>query len=174
MYLCATFCRGSLSLFLVFTGRCINVQAADIVFLIDGSSSIGRVNFLQVKGFMAGIVKAFASSVSQSGIHFGAIQYSDNSRWWTGLIWTHDKRRGSELCIQTCFSPSRVEFTFTTYLTGTEVVRALQNVNYKGGNTRTGAGLKFVADNFFNPSFSRDVPKVWGVFFFPLHVKFHI
>lgn len=62
-------------------GRCNNARAADIVFLVDGSSSIGRPNFLQVKGFMAGIVKPFASSVSQSGIRFGAIQYSDTSRW---------------------------------------------------------------------------------------------
>lgn len=56
--------------------------------------------------------------------------------------------------------PSRVEFKFTTYLNGTEVVEAVQNLNYKGGNTRTGAGLKFAADNFFNPSSSRNVPKV--------------
>lgn len=71
-----------------FTGRCNNVQAADIVFLVDGSSSIGRLNFLQVKGFMAGIVKPFASSVSESGIRFGAIQYSDTSRWLTGLTFS--------------------------------------------------------------------------------------
>lgn len=63
-----------------FAGTCNNVQAADIVFLIDGSSSIGRANFLQVKGFLAGIVKPFSSSVSESGIRFGAIQYSDTSR----------------------------------------------------------------------------------------------
>ncbi|KAM3877835.1 uncharacterized protein col7a1 [Diretmus argenteus] len=114
-------------------GRCNNVRAADIVFLVDGSSSIGRANFLQVKGFMAGIIKPFASSVSQSGIRFGAVQYSDNSR---------------------------VEFTFNTYLNGTELVSAVHNLNYKGGNTHTGAGLKFVSDNFFNPTSSRDVPKI--------------
>lgn len=60
--------------------RCDNVQAADIVFLVDGSSSIGRPNFLQVKGFMAGIVKPFAGSVGESGIRFGVAQYSDTSR----------------------------------------------------------------------------------------------
>ncbi|XP_038871288.1 collagen alpha-1(VII) chain-like [Salvelinus namaycush] len=114
-------------------GRCNNVGAADIVFLIDGSSSIGRANFLQVKGFMAGIVKPFTSSVGQSGIRFGAVQYSDTSR---------------------------VEFSFTTYLNGTELVSAVENLNYKGGNTRTGAGLKFVADNFFNPTSIRNVSKV--------------
>lgn len=76
------------SIAFVFAGRCNNVQAADIVFLVDGSSSIGRANFLQVKGFMAGIVKPFDSSVSETGIRFGAIQYSDTSRWLTGLIFT--------------------------------------------------------------------------------------
>ncbi|CAB1353805.1 unnamed protein product, partial [Coregonus sp. 'balchen'] len=81
---------------------------------------------------MAGIVKPFTSSVGQSGIRFGAVQYSDTSR---------------------------VEFTFTTYLNGTELVSAVENLNYKGGNTRTGAGLKFVADNFFNPTSIRNVSK---------------
>lgn len=56
--------------------------------------------------------------------------------------------------------PTRVEFTFSTYLNGTELVNAVQNLNYKGGNTRTGAGLKFVSDNFFNPISSRDALKV--------------
>ncbi|XP_015244883.1 PREDICTED: collagen alpha-1(VII) chain [Cyprinodon variegatus] len=114
-------------------GRCNNLQAADIVFLIDGSSSIGRANFIQVKNFMADIVKPFASSVSESGVRVGAVQYSDTSR---------------------------VEFNFNTHLTGTDVVNAVQNINYKGGNTRTGAGLKYVSDNFFNPTSTRDVPKV--------------
>ena len=59
-----------------------------------------------------------------------------------------------------CFAPARVEFTFTTYLNGTELISAVENLNYKGGNTRTGAGLKFVGDNFFNPASNRDVPKV--------------
>ncbi|XP_053723610.1 collagen alpha-1(VII) chain isoform X2 [Synchiropus splendidus] len=114
-------------------GRCTNVQAADIIFLVDGSSSIGKSNFMQVKRFMAGIVKQFGNLVSESGIRFAVIQYSDTSR---------------------------VEFTFNTYEQSSQVVTALQNLNYKGGNTRTGAGLKFVRDNFFNPSSSRNVPKI--------------
>ncbi|KAI4905758.1 hypothetical protein NFI96_018694 [Prochilodus magdalenae] len=113
--------------------QCNNVVEADIVFLVDGSSSIGHDNFVLVKNFMAGIVKPFAKEVGPSGIHFGAVQYSDTAR---------------------------VEFTFTTYLNGTELVSAIENLNYKGGNTRTGAGLKYIADNFFNPATTRDVPKI--------------
>jgi len=59
-----------------------------------------------------------------------------------------------------CFMIIRVEFTFTAYLNGTELINAIENINYKGGNTRTGAGLKYIADNFFNPASIRDVPKV--------------
>lgn len=60
-----------------------------------------------------------------------------------------------------------MEFTFTAYLNGTELITAVENINYKGGNTRTGAGLKYIADNFFNPASIRDVPKVsWLVFVF--------
>uniref|UniRef100_A0A671R313 Collagen, type VII, alpha 1 n=1 Tax=Sinocyclocheilus anshuiensis TaxID=1608454 RepID=A0A671R313_9TELE len=114
-------------------GQCNNVVAADIVFLVDGSSSIGRANFVLVKNFMAGIVKPFARVVGPSGIRFGTVQYSDTAR---------------------------VEFTFTTYLNGTELITAIDNINYKGGNTRTGAGLKYIADNFFSPSSLRDVPKI--------------
>lgn len=70
---------------------------------------------------------------------------------------------------------SRVEFKFTSYLNGTRVVKAIQNLNYKGGNTRTGAGLKFAADNFFKPASSRRVPKVWILVFWGFFAaKFHI
>lgn len=63
-----------------FTGQCNNVGEADIVFLVDGSSSIGRANFVLVKTFMAGIVKPFARGVGPSGVRFGAVQYSDTAR----------------------------------------------------------------------------------------------
>lgn len=66
--------------FFLLTGQCNNVVAADIVFLVDGSSSIGRTNFVLVKNFMAGIVKPFARVVGPSGIRFGTVQYSDTAR----------------------------------------------------------------------------------------------
>ncbi|XP_046704415.1 collagen alpha-1(VII) chain isoform X2 [Silurus meridionalis] len=114
-------------------GTCNNVGAADIVFLVDGSSSIGRTNFALVRSFMAGIIRPYATAVGATGVRVGAVQYSDTAR---------------------------VEFTFTTYLRGTELLSAIENLNYKGGNTRTGAGLKYIADNFFNPRTTRDVPKL--------------
>lgn len=58
--------------------------------------------------------------------------------------------------------PPRVEFTFDTYTNGSELISAVESLNYKGGNTRTGSGLKFVADNFFSPPTVRNIPKVRG------------
>ncbi|XP_058844205.1 collagen alpha-1(VII) chain-like isoform X2 [Acipenser ruthenus] len=115
-------------------GTCRNVAAADIVFLVDGSSSIGRINFREIKSFMEGIVAPFVSVVSETGVRFGTVQYSDDSR---------------------------VEFTLSQFLNGSQVLSAVRNLKYKGGNTRTGAGLKYVADNFFRPTLiRRDVPKI--------------
>lgn len=45
-------------------------------------------------------------------------------------------------------------------------MKAISELSYKGGNTRTGAGLRYVADNFFGTNQIRpDVPKVRRLFF---------
>lgn len=63
------------------TGTCNNVAAADIVFLVDGSSSIGRANFGLVRSFMAGLIRPYTQAVGASGIRVGAVQYSDTARF---------------------------------------------------------------------------------------------
>ncbi len=88
----------------------------------------------------------------------------DRQNYYVPHFQWQDLNAGADLCYNARFFPSRVEFSFTTYLNGTELVSAVQNLNYKGGNTRTGAGLKYVSDNFFNPASSREVPKVWWCF----------
>lgn len=55
----------------------------------------------------------------------------------------------------------RVEFPFSQHTDGTSVRRAIQQLSYKGGNTRTGAGFRYIADNFFGPTQRRPgVPQV--------------
>lgn len=55
----------------------------------------------------------------------------------------------------------RVEFPFSQHTDGTSVRRAIQQLSYKSGNTRTGAGFRYVADNFFGPTQRRPgVPQV--------------
>ncbi|XP_062977415.1 collagen alpha-1(VII) chain [Elgaria multicarinata webbii] len=113
---------------------CTNVYLADVVFLVDGSSSIGRNNFRIVRSFMEGLVVPFVNVVGENGVRFGAVQYSDDPR---------------------------TEFTFSKFPNGTEVMRALREMPYKSGNTRTGAGLRYVADNFFGAGQIRpNVPKI--------------
>ncbi|XP_077132643.1 collagen alpha-1(VII) chain isoform X1 [Ranitomeya variabilis] len=114
--------------------RCDNIYDSDIVFVIDGSSSIGRANFRMIKTFMEGLVIPFVNVVSQDGVRFGVVQYSDDPR---------------------------TEFDFSRYRNGSEVIQAIRNLAYKGGNTRTGAGLRYATDNFYGPAILRaDIPKV--------------
>lgn len=59
---------------------CTRLYAADIVFLLDGSSSIGRSNFREVRGFLEGLVMPFSGAASAQGVRFAAVQYSDDPR----------------------------------------------------------------------------------------------
>ncbi|XP_043564554.1 collagen alpha-1(VII) chain-like [Chiloscyllium plagiosum] len=113
---------------------CKNVFAADIVYLVDGSSSIGRVNFEEVKDFIEATIQPFVDVISQSAVRVGLVQYSDDPR---------------------------IEFSFEDHSNGSQILTAIRNLRYKGGNTRTGAGLKYVADNFFGSAkLRRAVPKI--------------
>ncbi|XP_078066306.1 collagen alpha-1(VII) chain-like [Mustelus asterias] len=113
---------------------CRNVFAADIVYLVDGSSSIGRVNFEEVKDFIEATIHPFVNVIGQSAVRVGLVQYSDDPR---------------------------VEFSFEDHGNGSQILTAIRNLRYKGGNTRTGAGLKYIADNFFGSvRLRRSVPKI--------------
>uniref|UniRef100_A0A4W3JQ89 Collagen alpha-1(VII) chain-like n=1 Tax=Callorhinchus milii TaxID=7868 RepID=A0A4W3JQ89_CALMI len=112
---------------------CKNVDAADIVYLVDGSSSIGRVNFQEVKDFIEETIRPFVN-VRQNAVRFGLVQYSDDPR---------------------------LEFTFRDHSNQSQVLTAVHNMRYKGGNTRTGVGLRYVADNYFGSNkLKRNVPKI--------------
>ncbi|XP_065543694.1 collagen alpha-1(VII) chain [Lathamus discolor] len=113
---------------------CEDVLEADIAFLVDGSSSIGRNNFRAIRAFMEELVVPFVPAVGERAVRFAVAQYSDEPR---------------------------VEFSFSQHANGTSVRRAIQQLSYKGGNTRTGAGFRYVADNFFGPTQLRPgVPQI--------------
>ncbi|KAJ8791924.1 hypothetical protein J1605_004149 [Eschrichtius robustus] len=113
---------------------CTRLYAADIVFLLDGSSSIGRSNFREVRGFLEGLVLPFSGAASAQGVRFAAVQYSDDPR---------------------------TEFGLDALGSGGDVIRAIRELSYKGGNTRTGAAILHVADRVFLPQLARPgVPKV--------------
>lgn len=59
---------------------CEDVLQADIAFLVDGSSSIGRNNFRTVRTFMDDLVGPFVQVVGEKAVRFAVAQYSDEPR----------------------------------------------------------------------------------------------
>ncbi|XP_051948609.1 collagen alpha-1(XIV) chain [Xyrauchen texanus] len=115
----------------VFT--CTTPAVADIVILVDGSWSIGRINFRLVRMFLESLVRAF--SVGSDHTRVGLAQYSGDPR----IEW-HLNRHGTKEA----------------------VIDAVKNLPYKGGNTLTGLALTYILENSYKPeSGSRpDVPKI--------------
>ncbi|XP_060742438.1 collagen alpha-1(XIV) chain-like isoform X2 [Tachysurus vachellii] len=112
---------------------CKTPAIADIVILVDGSWSIGRFNFRLVRTFLENLVTAFSISSDQTRI--GLAQYSGDPR---------------------------IEWHLNTHSTKEDVINAVKNLPYKGGNTLTGLALMYILENSFKPeSGSRtDVPKI--------------
>uniref|UniRef100_A0A672IQK7 Collagen alpha-1(XII) chain n=1 Tax=Salarias fasciatus TaxID=181472 RepID=A0A672IQK7_SALFA len=107
---------------------------ADLVFLIDGSWSIGDESFNKVIQFVTSMTAAF-DVISPSGMQVSFVQYSDDAK---------------------------TEFKLNTYHDKGIVLSALQTVRYRGGNTKTGIALKHVYEKVFtsDSGMRRNVPKV--------------
>ncbi|XP_024865789.1 collagen alpha-1(XIV) chain isoform X3 [Kryptolebias marmoratus] len=112
---------------------CKSPAIADIVILVDGSWSIGRINFRLVRTFLENLVRAFSVEFDKTRI--GLAQYSGDPR---------------------------IEWHLKTHTTKEAVIDAVKNLPYKGGNTLTGLALTFILENSFKPeSGSRPgVPKI--------------
>ncbi|XP_033980674.1 collagen alpha-1(XIV) chain-like isoform X3 [Trematomus bernacchii] len=112
---------------------CKTPAIADIVILVDGSWSIGRINFRLVRTFLENLVKAFSVEFDKTRI--GLAQYSGDPR---------------------------IEWHLNAHTTKASVIDAVKNLPYKGGNTLTGLALTFILENSFKPeSGSRPgVPKI--------------
>uniref|UniRef100_A0A3Q2VI40 Collagen, type XIV, alpha 1a n=1 Tax=Haplochromis burtoni TaxID=8153 RepID=A0A3Q2VI40_HAPBU len=95
---------------------------ADIVILVDGSWSIGRLNFRLVRMFLENLVNAFDVGIDKTRI--GLAQYSGDPR---------------------------IEWHLNAFSTKDAVVDAVRNLPYKGGNTLTGLALTFIFENCFKP-----------------------
>ncbi|XP_052436872.1 collagen alpha-1(XII) chain isoform X11 [Carassius gibelio] len=107
---------------------------ADLVFLIDGSWSIGDESFIKVRQFVFSMIGAF-DVISRDGMQVSFVQYSDEAK---------------------------TEFKLNTYHDKGMVLSALQMVRYRGGNTKTGVALKHIGEKVFTSEsgMRRNVPKV--------------
>ncbi|XP_053575131.1 collagen alpha-1(VII) chain-like [Bombina bombina] len=110
---------------------CRSAEMADILFLVDESWSVGEENFQIIKDFIVSMISSFENThvLGKEGIRFGVALYGDLTR---------------------------ISIELSDYENTHEVLLALQNIPYKGGNTKTGEALGFLADRVFNPSISRE------------------
>ncbi|KAM5156748.1 collagen alpha-4(VI) chain-like [Mantella aurantiaca] len=123
----------SLSFFLVFGFTvhvtnsqktvCKEANIADIVFIVDGSWSIGTENFKSMQNFLYTLINGF--DVGQDKIRIGLIQYSDEPR---------------------------TEFYLNSYDDKDDILQYVRALKYKGGGTKTGESLQFMMDNHFTES----------------------
>ncbi|XP_047732091.1 collagen alpha-5(VI) chain isoform X1 [Prionailurus viverrinus] len=94
---------------------CVDTKEADIYFLIDGSTSINRTGFEQMKEFILAVTEMF--SIGPDKVQVGAVQYSDKIK---------------------------VEFHINDNSNNVDLRKAVLNIKQLKGNTDTGKALDFM------------------------------
>ncbi|XP_059354175.1 collagen alpha-1(XII) chain-like isoform X2 [Carassius carassius] len=100
--------------------KCSASAITDLVFLVDGSWSVGRENFKFISSFIAAMAGAF--DLGEDKTRVGVVQYSTDTR---------------------------TEFNLNQYFKRPELLRAINSLPYKGGNTMTGEALDYLLKNMF-------------------------
>ncbi|KAL0595826.1 Collagen alpha-1 chain [Plecturocebus cupreus] len=95
--------------------RCLPPTPADVVFLVDGSWSVGHSHFQQVKDFLASVIEPF--EIGPDKVQVGLTQYSGDAQ---------------------------TEWDLNSLRTKEQVLEAVRRLRYKGGNTFTGLALTHV------------------------------
>ncbi|XP_015805075.3 collagen alpha-6(VI) chain isoform X1 [Nothobranchius furzeri] len=117
------------------TTVCTQEAIADIVFLVDGSWSIGSDNFQQIRQFLVTLVNSF--DISPDHVRIGLVQYSTSPR---------------------------TEFQLNSYRNKEDILKYIKSLPYRGGGTNTGKGLDFMLkEHFVEASGSRaeqEVPQI--------------
>ncbi|KAM7237342.1 hypothetical protein CapIbe_011586 [Capra ibex] len=102
--------------------RCTPPMPADMIFLVDGSWSIGHSHFQQVKDFLASVIEPF--EIGPGKVQVGLTQYS---------------------------GAPQTEWDLNAFGTKEEVLNAVHNLRYRGGNTFTGLALTHVLEQNLKP-----------------------
>uniref|UniRef100_A0A3Q3DG86 Collagen alpha-1(XXI) chain n=1 Tax=Hippocampus comes TaxID=109280 RepID=A0A3Q3DG86_HIPCM len=103
--------------------RSCRTAPGDLVFIVDGSWSVEDVNFEIVKRWLVNITKNF--QIGQKFTQFGVVQYTDDPI---------------------------LEIPLGKYSTNNDLIRAMESIEYMGGNTRTGTAIEFATDKLFGLS----------------------
>ncbi|XP_049592134.1 collagen alpha-1(XXI) chain isoform X1 [Syngnathus scovelli] len=103
--------------------RSCRTAAGDLVFIVDGSWSVEDVNFELVKRWLVNITKNF--NIGQKFTQVGVVQYTDDPI---------------------------LEIPLGMHSTNKALIKAMESIEYMGGNTRTGAAIEFATDKLFGLS----------------------
>ncbi|XP_040905670.1 collagen alpha-1(XXI) chain isoform X2 [Toxotes jaculatrix] len=103
--------------------RSCRTAPCDLVFILDGSWSVEDVNFEIVKRWLVNITTSF--NIGQKFTQVGVVQYSDNPV---------------------------LEIPLGKYSSNKDLIKAMESIEYMGGNTRTGTAIKFATDKLFGLS----------------------
>ncbi|XP_044311620.1 collagen alpha-6(VI) chain-like isoform X2 [Varanus komodoensis] len=99
---------------------CQKATVADIVFLVDSSTSIGLENFEKVKDFLYTLISSFY--IGHDQIRIGLAQYSD-------IIFP--------------------EFMLNKYSSKDIILEHIKHLTFRGGSSYTGAALDFITTDYF-------------------------
>uniref|UniRef100_A0A8C6Z3V7 Collagen alpha-1(XXI) chain n=1 Tax=Nothoprocta perdicaria TaxID=30464 RepID=A0A8C6Z3V7_NOTPE len=103
---------------------------ADLVFILDGSYSVGPENFEIIKRWLVNITQNF--DIGPKFIQVGVVQYSDYPV---------------------------LEIPLGTHESTENLIREMESIHYLGGNTKTGRAIQFAYDHLFAKS-SRFLTKI--------------
>ncbi|CAB1331146.1 unnamed protein product [Coregonus sp. 'balchen'] len=107
----------------------------EIALLLDSSNNIGKRRFNLQKNFISKL--AVMLRIGPNGPHLGVVQASDTPR---------------------------TEFHLTNYTQPKDVVFAIKEIAYLGGNTNTGKAIMHTVESFFQTGVRRGHPRVIVVF----------
>ncbi|XP_042280535.1 collagen alpha-6(VI) chain-like isoform X2 [Thunnus maccoyii] len=102
------------------TTECENANMADIVFLVDGSSSISPADFRKIQNFLRQIVRTL--NIGDNKVRVGLAQYSDD--------------------------PSQ-EFLLKDHKDKRSLLAALDRLSHRRGGTKTGKAIEFLKEQYF-------------------------
>ncbi|XP_071336956.1 collagen alpha-1(XXI) chain isoform X2 [Trachinotus anak] len=103
--------------------RSCRTAPCDLVFILDGSWSVEDVNFELVKRWLVNITTSF--NIGQKFTQVGVVQYSDDPV---------------------------LEIPLGKHSSTKDLIKAMESIEYMGGNTRTGTAIKFATDKLFGLS----------------------
>lgn len=95
----------------------------DLVFILDGSWSVEDVNFEIVKRWLVNITTSF--NIGQTFTQVGVVQYSDDPV---------------------------LEIPLGKHFYTKDLIKAMESIEYMGGNTNTGTAIQFATDKLFGLS----------------------